>query len=123
MVVEDSALVAGALRLLLEETGHRVSTAGSVAEAIAAAVRERPDVMLLDLTLPDGDGLEVLSALARAGRSPVVSVAVTGHHADDVRDRCVAAGCTDILVKPIAAMALPGQIREWLAAADGLTER
>lgn len=120
LVVEDSALVASALKLLLQETGHRVSTAASVAAAIDAATGERPDVMLLDLTLPDGDGLSVLHALAAVGGVPPVTVAVTGHDQDDVRERCLAAGCTAVLVKPIAALALPKQIREWLAGAEGV---
>ncbi len=115
LLVDDSALVTGALRLLLEETGHRVSEAASVAEAIAVARSERPDAMLLDISLPDGDGLGVLSTLRSLGEAPRVTVALTGHDEDAVRERCMNAGCRDLLVKPIAPMALPGRIAAWLA--------
>jgi CheY-like chemotaxis protein len=70
--------------------------------------------MLLDLTLPDGDGLLVLERLHTDGAAPRVTVAVTGRDEPEVRARCLAAGCHDVLVKPIAPLELPGQIRRWL---------
>lgn len=104
----------GALSVLLEETGHQVSAASTVADAIAAAERDRPDVMLLDVTLAREDGLTVLGELARRGTQPHVTVALTGHDDQRVRERCLAAGCREVLIKPISAMELPGRIREWL---------
>ena len=118
LLVEDSALVVAALRLLLEETGYRVSAAATVREAIDRAMDDAPDVMLLDLSLPDGSGLDVVAALAARGVVPRVTVAVTGHDDPALRERCLAAGCTDVLLKPIAPLALPGQIRAWLEAVD-----
>src|SRR5205814_10226633 len=77
--VEDNELVTGALRVLFEETGRRVTVAHSVAEAVAAAEHDPPDLLLLDLTLPDGDGLEVVRALAKRGVRTKAIVALTGH--------------------------------------------
>jgi len=111
--VEDSALVTGALRLLFEQTGHRVSVAASVRDAIAACAAEPPDVMLLDLTLPDGDGLTVLRELGTRGALPPVALAMTGHDDPGTRERCLAAGCRDVLVKPVPT-------RELLRVVDGL---
>src|SRR5207237_1171652 len=59
LIVEDNELVTNALRILFEETGRRVTVAHSVAEAVHAGANDPPDLLLLDLTLPDGDGLEV----------------------------------------------------------------
>lgn len=115
LVVEDSALMAGALRVLLEETGHRVTTADTVADAVAAARADPPDVILLDITLRGEDGLEVLGQLADDGGRVPVAVAITGHDDRLVHRRCRDAGCREVLVKPIAAMELPGKIRTWLA--------
>lgn len=106
LVVDDSALVAEALGVLLEATGYRVAAAGSVAEAVAAARVERPAAMLLDLTLPDGDGLAALRALDATGDAPGVTFALTGYDDPDTRARCLAAGCRDVLVKPVRAAAL-----------------
>ena len=100
--------------MLLEETGYRVTTADSVAGATAAATADAPDVLLLDLTLPDGDGLEVVGRLRIAGRVPPVVVAVTGHDDEAVSSRCRAAGCRDVLVKPVPVRVLLAKMREWL---------
>jgi DNA-binding response OmpR family regulator len=125
LLVEDSALVVDALRLLLEETGHRVSAAFNVRQAVDTARAEHPDVILLDLTLGREDGLDVLDELTRAGSMPPVTVALTGHDSPGTRERCLEAGCLDVLTKPISALELPALIRAWLAdsgASDGSTE-
>ena len=115
LLVDDSALVTEALAVLLRETGHRVRVAGSVAEAVARAREALPDVLLLDLTLPDGDGLEVLRALAAEGRAVRAPVALTGHDDPETAARCRAAGCVAVLVKPVRAAALLRGIAEWTA--------
>jgi DNA-binding response OmpR family regulator len=119
LLVEDSVLVVDALRLLLEETGHRVSAAFTVRQAVDTALSERPDVILLDLTLGREDGLDVLAELARTNSLPRVAVAVTGHDTPAARERCLGAGCVDVLTKPIRAMELPSRIRAWLASDGG----
>ena len=118
LLVEDSALVTDALRLLFEGVGHRVRVATTVAAAIAACEAERPDVMLLDLTLSDGDGLRVLTALRGHGNEPRITAAMTGHDDPAARARCLAAGCADVLVKPVPMRELLTKIDTWLAA-DG----
>ena len=115
LLVDDSALVTEALGVLLRETGHRVRVAASVAEALAEARAAAPDVLLLDLTLPDGDGLEVLRALATEGRPAGAAVALTGHDDPETAARCRAAGCVAVLVKPVRAAELLRGIREWTA--------
>ncbi|MDQ2767135.1 MAG: response regulator, partial [Gemmatimonadota bacterium] len=63
LLVEDNALVIGALRLLLEETGHRVSDASTVASASRILGEDPPDVVLLDLTLGGEDGLSLMASI------------------------------------------------------------
>jgi DNA-binding response OmpR family regulator len=114
LIVDDSSLVTGALSMLLEESGYEVSVAGDVGTA-AAACRVAPvDVALLDLSLPDGDGLQVLTALAPENR-PRITVALTGHDDDATRARCLAAGCRDVLVKPVPTRELLARMRDWTA--------
>jgi CheY-like chemotaxis protein len=103
LVVEDNADAADAMRMLLEGGGHDVRVAGTVAAAIAACNENPIDLMLLDVTLPDGDGLEVL---ARATPAPHVTLALTGWDEPAVIARCRAAGCHDVLLKPIPARTL-----------------
>jgi CheY-like chemotaxis protein len=119
LVVEDNALVTSATRILLEDAGFRVSTAGHVAEAYAICQSDPPDVILLDLRLPDGDGLTLLNRLrADGGRAPVVA-AVTGRDEPQIRQRCLRAGCVDVLLKPVDVRALATLIRSWLEASAG----
>ena len=114
LLVEDNAFVIGALRLLLEETGHRVSDASTVEDAARVLLTDPPDVVLLDLTLGNEDGLSLMSSID-VGRVPLpIVVALTGHDDAATVERCTAAGCRAVLVKPIAPLKLQGQIAEWL---------
>jgi len=101
LVVEDSILISSALRILLEANGYDVVVAGTANDAVEAAAASPPDVMLLDLTLPDGDGLSVLDDLKARNAKPRVTLAMTGHDDDITHARCMAAGCTDVLLKPV----------------------
>jgi DNA-binding response OmpR family regulator len=114
LIVEDSDLVSGALRLLFEQTGHRVSVAATVASAVAAVLQDVPDLMLLDLTLPDGEGTVVLERLRAAGRMPRVVVGLTGHDEPELVARCTALGCADVLLKPVPTRELLRRTEEWL---------
>jgi two-component system KDP operon response regulator KdpE len=119
LIVDDSTLVSGALRLLFEETGHDVSVAGTVRDAVDVASERPVDVMLLDLTLPDGDGLTALAAMQARRAEPRVTAALTGRDAADVEARCVAAGCRAVLVKPVPIADLLARVREWTAGTAG----
>jgi CheY-like chemotaxis protein len=114
LVAEDNALVADAMRLLFEETGHRVTTAGTIADVVRAATSEPVDLLLLDLGLSDGDGLEALVQLRERGVLPRVSVALTGRDEPEVIERCKVAGCRDVLLKPVAVGELLRRAREWM---------
>ena len=114
LIVEDNDLVSGALRVLFEQTGRRVSVAGTVASAISIATQDRPDLMLVDLTLPDGSGLAILEELRRTDHLPRVSVALTGHDEPALVARCNALGCADVLLKPVATRELLRRVDEWL---------
>lgn len=106
-------MVARALEVLLEATGHRVTVAGTGSDALAAARGQPVDLMLLDLTLPDMSGLAVLHALRAEGRAPRVTVALTGRDEPDTKQRCLDAGCVAVLVKPVPARELMRMVSEW----------
>ena len=114
LLVEDSALVVGALRLLLEETGHRVSDASTIAAATRVLRADPPDVVLLDLTLGSEDGLALMSSVNATGAQRPVVVALTGHDDPATLERCTSAGCRTVLVKPIRPLELKAQIAGWL---------
>ena len=115
LLVEDNELARDAMRLLLQVSGHRVSVAATVAEALTTARSDRPDLILLDLTLPDGDGLEVARGLT-ADKNPPTFVALTGHDGAEVSERCLAAGCVSVMVKPVTYKELVATVGPLLAA-------
>lgn len=120
LVAEDNTLVADAMRLLFEETGHRVTTAGTITDVVRAASDDPVDLLLLDLGLADGDGLEVLDKLRARDALPRVSVALTGRDEPEVIERCRAAGCREVLLKPVPVGELLRRARGWLnGAAEG----
>src|SRR3569623_1411390 len=114
LLVEDNALVIGALRLLLEETGHRVSDASTVAAATRVLRADPPDVVLLDLTLGGEDGLSLMTSIDETSAQRPVVVALTGHDAPATLARCAHAGCRTVLVKPLRPLELKSQIAAWL---------
>ena len=115
LIVDDSADVTGALRVLFEETGNDVSVANTIHDAVAVADARSIDVMLLDLTLPDGDGLSVLATMRARSTEPRVTAALTGRAEPEVAARCTAAGCRAVLVKPVPIAELLRRVREWTA--------
>ncbi|MEO6209014.1 MAG: response regulator [Gemmatimonadaceae bacterium] len=120
LLVEDNALVIGALRLLLEETGHRVSDASTIASAARVLRDDPPDLVLLDLTLGGEDGLSLMSSVDATGGVRPIVIALTGHDDTETYARCTAAGCRAVLLKPIAPMKLKGQIAEWMGERAGV---
>ena len=115
LVAEDNELVCDALRVLFEETGHRVTTTPSIVATVHVVTSDHVDLLLLDLGLADGDGRDVLAQLNARGAMPRVVVALTGRDEPEIIAACRAAGCRDVLLKPVPARELLQKVREWLA--------
>jgi len=102
MVVDDNVDAAAMLALLLESNGHEVHVEHAALPALAACERETPDVFLLDIGLPDIDGVELATRLrARPDAQQAVLVAITGYGQEQDRARTAAAGFNYHLVKPV----------------------
>ncbi len=112
LVIEDNEIVADAMRILFESAGYRVSTTGTIAESLGVVRSDPADLVLLDLTLPDGDGLTLIEPLKVAGCRTVV--ALTGHGEPEIRRRCLDAGCTELFVKPVPVRELLAKSAGWL---------
>jgi two-component system cell cycle response regulator DivK len=102
LVVDDHDLNRRLLAMLLETEGHRVVQAANVAEVRARMAEIAPEVVLMDVTLPDGDGLDLVRELRGEERyTSVRFYAVTAHVMDETRQRAVAAGCAGFFEKPL----------------------
>ena len=112
LVIDDSADVRDALVLFLSSSGYRTLAASDGVSGLALARDARPDVVVLDMTLPGLDGWETTRRLRRdpATRGACI-IAVTGHVTGEARQRAIDAGVDAYLVKPCAPEDLGAEIR------------
>ncbi len=122
LVAEDNTVNQLVISSMLTKLGCVVLMASNGAEAVALYERERPDIVLTDISMPIMDGIEASKRIRESQRRLGVSapiVGVTAHAMKDDRDRCLEAGMDDHLPKPVK----PGPLRElltrWLVAASG----
>jgi CheY-like chemotaxis protein len=102
LVVDDNMDTAESMALLVRGLGHEVNFAVSGRVALQVARAFRPNVVFLDLGLPDIDGCELASQL-RTESSRTRIIAVTGSGRLDDRERALQSGCDDYVVKPLDA--------------------
>jgi two-component system KDP operon response regulator KdpE len=117
LLVEDDPSLRHAFRLLLEDAGYEVREAGTAAQALNAVEARAPELVLLDLGLPDRPGLEVARELMlRPNTRHIKVVALTGRAGPRERQACLDAGCSHFLSKPIEPRELlrrlPGMLAE-----------
>jgi signal transduction histidine kinase len=113
LVVDDSVDAAEMVASLLEFSGHRVSTAHSGAEAIAQAKAAPPDIVFLDIGLPDMSGMQAARAMRRLPELDGTRlVALSGYGQESDRENALAAGFDDHLTKPATLEALSAAIGE-----------
>ena len=98
LVIDDEPQIQRLLRVTLEANGYRVFDAATGSDGIAQAAQRRPDVVLLDLGLPDLEGMEVLKRLREWSRVPVIILSVRDREDDKVS--ALDAGADDYVTKP-----------------------
>lgn len=102
LVVEDSPDIRVLIRMLLEAAGHEVMTASDGRAGVETARRERPDLVLMDLSLPVLSGWEAAKEIKESPETASIPVvAVTAHAMHGDRERALAAGCDGFIPKPI----------------------
>jgi two-component system, cell cycle response regulator DivK len=119
LLVEDNEMNRDMLSRRLARHGFEVLLAEDGEEAIAVAGRERPDLILMDLSLPVLDGWEATRRLKRAEATAGIPVlALTAHAMSTDRDRALEAGCDDYDTKPVDMPRLLGKIERLLLGAN-----
>ena len=109
LVIEDEIQMRRLLRVSLERNGYRVVEAPTGEEGIGEAARCNPDTVLLDLGLPDMDGLQVLKRLREWSQVPVLVVSVRGH--EDEKILALDSGANDYVTKPFSTGELLARVR------------
>jgi len=115
--IEDDRKLARLTTRYLESHGVRVTWTASASEGIAAVLRERPDVVLLDLMLPEIDGYEVCRRLRARVDTPIIMVTARGEEADRVMG--LEGGADDYIAKPFSSRELLARVRAQTRRARG----
>ena len=116
LIVDDELPILRFLRASLTEAGFRVVEAANGGMALELAVSKKPDVILLDLGLPDMDGLDVLKRLRQWTEAPVIVLSARGEESDKIEG--LDSGADDYLAKPFGVEELLARIRVALRHAE-----
>lgn len=116
LIVEDDSFQCTLLERLLEKAGYRSASAHSGGEALALLGRQQPDLILMDVELPDLNGLEITRRLkASPSMATIPIVMITGHSGRQVLQASLSAGAIDFLVKPFDREVLLQKLARHLA--------
>ena len=123
LIVEDNRELLNMLRMQLRDEGYSVVGAEDGVQAITLARQERPNVILLDIGLPAGDGFTVIKRLAKfehANEIPII--VITGQAKEDYEQEAIEAGVVAYIAKPFKTEQLLAAIRETLGESKSLVE-
>jgi DNA-binding NtrC family response regulator len=117
LVVDDELGIRDLLWEILNDEGHTVEVAENAAQARAARLRERPDLVLLDIWMPDTDGVTLLKEWSVSGTLTMPVIMMSGHATIDTAVEATRFGAFDFLEKPITLQKLLAAVNKGLARA------
>jgi two-component system KDP operon response regulator KdpE len=120
LVCDDEPQILRALRVILRDGGFEVVTAASAEEALAAAAVRPPDAAIVDLILPDQDGVEVTRSIREWSEMPILVLSAVGEEAEKIR--ALNAGADDYVTKPFGPGELVARLNAVLRRAAGERE-
>jgi two-component system, OmpR family, KDP operon response regulator KdpE len=109
LVCDDEAQILRALRVILRDAGFQALPAATAEEALDLAAVHHPDAAIIDLVLPDGDGVEVCRRLREWSNIPVIVLSAIGE--EDAKVRALAAGADDYVTKPFGPRELVARLQ------------
>jgi two-component system KDP operon response regulator KdpE len=115
LVVDDERQILRALRIILRDAGFEVATADTAHEALDALAVRPPDAAIIDLILPDGNGVDICRSIREWSEMPVIVLSAVGEEAEKVR--ALEAGADDYVTKPFGPDELIARLRAALRRA------
>ena len=116
LVCDDEPQILRALRVILRDAGFEVDPAATAAEALDKAAIRPPHAAIIDLVLPDGDGIEVCRQLREWSAMPIIVLSAVGE--EDQKVRALEAGADDYVTKPFGARELVARLQAALRRAS-----
>src|SRR4051795_6242132 len=117
LVVDDEPQILRALRIILRDAGFDVLQAATAEEALDQAALRPPAAAIIDLVLPDGDGIEVTRSLREWTQMPILVLSAVGE--EDAKVRALEAGADDYVTKPFGARELVARLEAALRRVQG----
>jgi two-component system KDP operon response regulator KdpE len=117
LVCDDELQIIRALKVILRDAGYEPLATATATEAIDTAAVQRPDAAIIDLVLPDGDGVEVCSQLRSWSEMPIVVLSAVGE--EDEKVRALEAGADDYVTKPFGGRELVARLNAVMRRAAG----
>jgi CheY-like chemotaxis protein len=115
MVVDDTEGVRRIIMMQLKTLGYRVAGAKGGLEAVEIIKQERPALVLMDINMPEVDGLQTTRIIRQtAGISSIPIIGLSAHHGAEIRNTALAAGCNEFVTKPIEFKLLGNLISQHL---------
>jgi two-component system cell cycle response regulator DivK len=116
LVIEDNETNLYLIRFMLEKSGYKVMEAREGAMGVAMAIKEKPDLVIMDIQLPDIDGLDATGRIraSEAGGKKMPIVALSSYAMVGDKEKALAAGCTDYMEKPINPETFISKIEKYL---------
>jgi two-component system, OmpR family, KDP operon response regulator KdpE len=115
LVCDDEPHIVRALKIIMREAGFDALPAETAAEALQVATLQRPDAAILDLLLPDGDGVQVCLAIREWSDMPIIVLSAVGE--EDQKVRALEAGADDYVTKPFSPRELVARLQAALRRA------
>jgi len=116
LIVEDESAISEPLAKLLAREGFDATVAATVADALARFAADKPDLILLDLNLPDGDGRDVAREIRRSSGVPIIMLTARGTETDRIVGLEI--GADDYVVKPFSSAEVIARIRAVLRRSE-----
>ncbi|HEX2640128.1 MAG TPA: response regulator [Pyrinomonadaceae bacterium] len=101
LIVEDYDDVRQMMQFVLTSAGYEVLEASDGYEAVAMAVHERPDLILMDIAMPVMDGIEATQTIREHAELEDIPIVALSAYGDLYREKALAAGCNDVVQKPV----------------------
>jgi two-component system, OmpR family, KDP operon response regulator KdpE len=120
LVCDDEPQILRALKVVMREAGFEPIGAETAREALDSAAVRRPDAAIVDLVLPDGDGIDVCTQLRSWSEMPILVLSAVGEEEEKVR--ALEAGADDYVTKPFGPKELVARLRAAMRRASGGTE-
>jgi len=120
LVVDDNEANLHLFRFILEKNGYGVIEARDGAEGVELAIKEKPDLVLMDIQLPGIDGLEATKRIRASGADgDIPIIALTSYAMRGDKEKALAAGCNGYIAKPIDTRTFIAEIEKYLSWRQG----